>query len=131
VKVLWYVVVGAGLGGAARYGLTIFIQPRVGPGFPVATAIINITGSFVLGLVMRFALQSGGISVEMRALLTTGLCGGFTTFSTFSYETVLLVEDREYTRAGLYVTASVALSLLATFLGFALAHQVLALRARS
>ena len=128
MRVFWSVAVGAGLGGLARYYLTGVIQQRAGADFPAGTLIVNITGSFLLGFIMRFALQSGAISPEVRALLTTGFCGGYTTFSTFSYETALLLDDGEYPRAGLYIVASVAVALLGTFLGFAAAQRLLALR---
>jgi CrcB protein len=113
----WYVALGAAVGGVARYGLTGLLQQRAGPAFPVATLVINISGSLVLGFLMRYALASGAVSPEMRALLTTGFCGGYTTFSTFSYEAILLLEDGEYGRAGLYILLSVALALLGTIAG--------------
>jgi CrcB protein len=131
VRVVFSVGAGAALGGISRYLLAAFIQQRSGPDFPVGTLVINITGSFLLGLIMRFALQSGIVSAETRALLTTGFCGGYTTFSTFSYETALMLDDGEYARAALYVGASVFVALLGTFLGFAAANRVLALRERA
>jgi CrcB protein len=116
------------VGGLARFYLGAFIQQRAGADFPAGTLVINITGSFLLGFIMRYALRSGGVSPEVRALLTTGFCGGYTTFSTFSYETASLLEDGEYARASLYVGASVLVSLIAAFLGFAAAQRLLALR---
>lgn len=128
MKLLWYVALGGALGSVSRYLLSVFIQQRAGADFPFATLIINVTGSFALGFILRYALQSGAVSTEVRALLTTGFCGGYTTFSTFSYETASLLEDTEYGRAALYVSASVAVSLLFTFLGFAAAQWLLGLR---
>jgi CrcB protein len=128
VKLLWYVGLGAAVGGMSRYLLAAFIQQRAGATFPVGTTLINVSGSFVLGFIMRYALQTGAVSPELRALLTTGFCGGYTTFSTFSYETAQLVEEGEYPRAALYVGISVAVSLLFTFLGFAAANRLLAFR---
>jgi CrcB protein len=128
VKVFWSVAIGAALGGLARYYLAGFIQQRAGADFPAGTLIVNITGSFLLGFVMGMALQTDLISPEVRVLLTTGFCGGYTTFSTFTYETVRLLEDGEYGRASLYVGASVVIAIGATFLGFAVANRVLALR---
>jgi CrcB protein len=130
VKLLWYVAIGSALGGVARFGLSGFIQQRVGPGFPMGTLVINITGSFLLGMLMRYTLQSEIVSPEVRTMLTTGFCGGYTTFSTFTYETAMLLEDGEYGRASLYIGASVAIALLGMFLGFAVANQLIGLRGR-
>ncbi|MEO7987474.1 MAG: CrcB family protein, partial [Gemmatimonadales bacterium] len=85
-------------------------------------------GSFLLGAIIRFAMDTPAISPEVRALLTIGLCGGYTTFSTFSFETAAMLEDGEWSRAALYIAASVGLSLLATFLGFIAARGALSLR---
>ena len=130
MKLIWYVAIGSALGGVARFGLSGFIQQRAGPGFPMGTLVINITGSFLLGMLMRYTLQSEIVSPEVRTMLTTGFCGGYTTFSTFTYETAVLLEDGEYSRASLYIGASVLVALLGMFLGFALANQLIALRGR-
>jgi CrcB protein len=130
VRLTLYVAIGAALGGVARFALTSFVQQRAGADFPAGTLVINLTGSFLLGLIVRYALQSAVVSPEMRALLTTGFCGGYTTFSTFSYETAVLLEDGEYGRAGLYAGVSVLGALLATFAGFALADWLLRARER-
>src|SRR5579871_2988707 len=95
MKVVIYVAVGAALGGVARFMLAGFIQQRAGPSFPAGTLVVNLSGAFLLGMLVKLALQSAAITPEMRAFLTTGFCGGYTTFSTFSYETTLLLEDRE------------------------------------
>ena len=128
MKLFWSVAVGAGVGGLARFYLTGFIQQRAGADFPAGTLVINITGSFLLGFIMRYALHSGAVSPEVRALLTTGFCGGYTTFSTFSYETASMLEDGEYPRALLYIGASVLLSLVGIFLGFVAAQRLFSLR---
>jgi CrcB protein len=124
----WYVALGAAVGGVARYALTAVLQQRAGPGFPIATLVINVSGSVLLGFLMRYALGSGSVSPELRALLTTGFCGGYTTFSTFSYETILLFEDGEYGRAGLYVLLSVVIALAGTIAGMKVADRLLVLR---
>lgn len=87
--------------------------------FPAGTLLVNVLGAFVLGFVMRYALDTSAMSSELRAFLTTGLCGGFTTFSAFSYETAAQLEDGNYRRAGTYVLLSVIGCLLAMYLGFA------------
>ncbi|HVX38347.1 MAG TPA: fluoride efflux transporter CrcB [Gemmatimonadaceae bacterium] len=124
-----YVAIGAAIGGVARYLLAAFVQERAGLDFPFGTLLINITGSFLLGFLIRITADSAAVTPEFRLLLTTGFCGGYTTFSTFSYETAGQIQRAEYGRAALYVTGSVGLSLIGTFLGFAAANAMLAARA--
>jgi CrcB protein len=128
MKLIWYVAIGGAIGSIARLLLAQLIQARSGAELPVGTLLVNVTGSILLGFLIRYALATPEVTPEVRALLTTGLCGGYTTFSTFSYETAALIEDGDYRRAALYVILSVALSLAGTFAGFALARQVLAVR---
>jgi fluoride exporter len=123
---LFYVAIGSALGGVSRYLLGGLIQRLLDTTFPAGTLFVNISGSLLLGAILRYAVDTPSLTPEVRALLTIGFCGGYTTFSTFSYETVALLKDGEWTRACLYVAASVLLSLLGTFLGFALARQVIA-----
>jgi CrcB protein len=123
---LGYVALGGAVGTVARYVLTLLIQQRVGPGFPLATLLVNVTGSLLLGFLMRFGLESAATSPEVRLLLTTGFCGGYTTFSTFSYETARLLEDGDWRRATVYIVGSVVVSLGGMFAGFALARALLA-----
>lgn len=123
-----YVGIGSALGGMTRYLLGVYIQQRAGPAFPLATLLINITGSFLLGFLLRGALGSTAAGPERRAFLTTGFCGGYTTFSTFSYDSFGLLEQREYLRAGMYVGLSVVVSLLATAAGVAVAEWLISTR---
>ncbi|HUX34743.1 MAG TPA: fluoride efflux transporter CrcB [Gemmatimonadaceae bacterium] len=123
-----YVAVGAALGGALRYLVTVFVQGRAGPGFPVATLLINVTGSLLLGFLVAYLAETAAVRPELGLLLTSGLCGGYTTFSTFSYETFVLLRDGEYGRAGVYVTVSVGVSLVAMFVGFAAARGAIHLQ---
>jgi CrcB protein len=127
---LLYVALGSAIGGVSRYLLGGLIQRLLDTTFPAGTLLVNISGSFLLGAILRYGIDTPTLSPEVRALLTIGFCGGYTTFSTFSYETVALLEDGEWTRAGLYVGASVLLSLVGTFLGFAVAREVIVLRER-
>lgn len=122
--VWWWVAVGSAVGGASRYALALAIQERAGLAFPWGTLVVNVTGSFLLGFLFRWTVSTHA-SPELRALLTTGFCGGYTTFSTFSLETVRLMEDGEYRRAGLYVAASVVVALAATLAGMAAAQGLL------
>lgn len=123
--------VGSAIGGMARYLFSTAIQLRLGTTFPLGTLLVNITGSVLLAFVLRYALSTPEISPDLRALVTTGFFGGYTTFSAFSYETIALIEDGDYRRAGLYLTASVVLTLAGAFLGIVAAREVLVLRGRA
>jgi CrcB protein len=125
---LLYVALGSAIGGVARYILGGLAQRLFDTTFPVGTLVINVSGSLLLGAFIRYATETPTLSPDLRAFLTIGLCGGYTTFSTFSYETVALLEDGEWTRAGMYVAASVLLAIVGTLLGFALARQAIALK---
>ena len=127
---LWSIALGSAAGGVSRYLLGLFIQQRTGMSFPIGTLVINVTGSLLLGFLLRWTLLASDTTPEVRAMLTTGFCGGYTTFSTFSYETAALLEDGRYGRALLYIGLSVTLSLMGTLAGFQLARTVLALRER-
>lgn len=130
VRSFWAVAVGAAAGGVSRYYLSLAVHNRVGATFPWGTLLVNVTGSLLLGFLMRYAIATPGVSAEMRLLLTTGFCGGYTTFSTFSYETAMLMEDGQYERAATYAVASVLVALIATACGFLLARELISFRAR-
>jgi fluoride exporter len=121
---LWYIAAGSAIGGVSRYLLGGFTQRLTASTFPVGTLVINIVGSFLLGFILRTAVGSSTLSPELRAFLTVGFCGGFTTFSAFSYETVMLAEDGQWSRAILYVALSVGLSVGATVLGIAAGREL-------
>jgi CrcB protein len=121
-----YIAIGSAIGGVARYLLASYLQSRFGASFPVGTLVVNVTGSFLLMVLLQYSLATPAVSAEIRALLTTGFCGGYTTFSTFSYETVRLIEDGDWRRAGWYVAASVILAVGAAFAGLVVTRNVLA-----
>jgi fluoride exporter len=122
--VAFLIFLGAGLGGLARYGLSGWIQGASGDGFPWGTLFINVTGSLLLTTVYG-VLESTAALPEWRAFLGIGILGGYTTFSTFSYEAVRLLQDGDWERATLYVVGSVLLSLAGAVLGFRLASLLL------
>jgi CrcB protein len=125
------VAVGGAFGSVVRLLVGAAVQQRSGTAFPVGTLVINLTGSLLLGFIIRAALGTSTASPTIRAMLTTGFCGGYTTFSAFGYETAVLIEDGSYARAALYALASVVLALAGTFAGFAAARWVVtALRSR-
>ena len=127
---LWYIALGSAIGGVGRYVLGGLVQRSFAGTFPIGTLVVNITGSFLLGFLLRYAVATPTMTPEFRALLTVGLCGGYTTFSTFSYESLALMEDGDWGRAGLYIALSLGLSLLATFLGLAAARELVAVGGR-
>ena len=116
--------VGAGgaVGSVLRYLLTGAVQRLAGNGFPAGTVVVNVLGSLAIGLLYVWLVERGGSSA-LRALLMVGLLGGFTTFSSFSLETVNLMMQASYGRAALNVLLSVALCIGGTMLGIALARQ--------
>ncbi len=114
------VFLGAGVGGALRHGVNVGAARLFGYGFPYGTLIVNIVGSFVMGLLAGYFAFRPGIDQHMRLFLTTGILGGFTTFSAFSLDTALLVERHAYVLATSYVLGSVAAGLSALFFGLAL-----------
>lgn len=128
VAMVLFIALGSAAGGAARFLLGTFIQGRFGAGFPMGTLLVNISGAFLLGFLFTFALATPAVSPEMRGLLTTGFCGGYTTFSTFSLETMMLLEDGEIARATLYVVLSVGVALLGVWLGIVVGRGLIALR---
>ena len=125
---LWYIAIGSALGGVSRYLLGGWVQRLTGAGFPVGTLAVNVTGSFLIGLFLRYALDTPTLTPELRAFLTIGFCGGYTTFSTFSYETLALMEHGQPGRALLYVALSVVLSIGATLLGLLVGRGLLPVR---
>jgi len=111
------VAIGGLVGSLARYWLSGFVHTITGHTFPSGTLVVNILGSFVIGLVMALSLERGLIADEWRILLTTGFCGGFTTMSTFSYETLALLRDGEHLLALWNVGATFIACLGAAWLG--------------
>ena len=125
---LWYIAFGSALGGVSRYLMGGLVQRIAGVGFPGGTLVVNVTGSFLLGLFLRYALETSTLSSELRAFLTVGFCGGYTTFSTFSYETVAMLEDGQWGRALFYVGLSLGLSVAAVLLGLFAARGIVSPR---
>lgn len=120
------VFLGAGLGGALRHGVNLGCARFCGVDFPWGTLVINVLGSGVMGLIAGwFAFKAGeGWSQSARLFLTTGVLGGFTTFSAFSLDAILIWERGELGSALLYIGGSVVLSLAALVLGLALVRSL-------
>ena len=114
------VFLGAGIGGALRHGVNVGAAKLFGYGFPFGTLTVNVAGSFAMGLLAGYFVFRTGIPQDVRLFLTTGVLGGFTTFSAFSLDAALLIERHAYAAAAAYVAGSVAASIAALFLGLAL-----------
>ncbi len=123
---IWAIALGGAAGTVARYLLSLSMQ-RTSSEFPFGTFLINVTGSFLIGLLAR-VLSTPTSNPVLRAALTIGFCGGFTTFSTFSAEFVSLVEQGRALRAIVYVVASVTVGISATLFGLFVGNRIIATR---
>ncbi len=125
--ILAFLAVGAGgaIGSMMRYAVALWTVERMGAGFPWHTAAINISGSFLIGVVAVYSQSSIGISPYMSAFAMVGVLGGFTTFSTFSYDTVTLLSDGSPTVALAYCVGTVLLGVVAALAGTAVARLAL------
>jgi CrcB protein len=117
------VFLGGGIGAALRHGVNLASARLLGTAFPYATLFENVTGSLVMGLLAGYFAFKGHATQELRLFLTTGILGGYTTFSAFSLDTALLYERGEIGLAAFYVIASVVLSIGGLFAGLALVRQ--------
>lgn len=122
-RLLW-ICAGGAVGTGARYLVSGWVLGWLGSSFPYGTLVVNVLGSFLLGVLMHVGLTLD-MSPTVRLALTTGLMGGFTTFSTFSYETVRLLEDGAFLLAGANVGITVATCLVACFLGLVVTRAML------
>ena len=118
------VFLGGGVGAALRHGINLGTARFLSNGFPYATFFINVTGSFVMGLIAAWFAFKGDASQHWRLFLTTGILGGYTTFSTFSLDAALLYERGQLTLAAVYVIGSVVLGIVGLFAGLAVVRGV-------
>jgi len=120
---LW-IAIGGAIGSMARYGIGGLVSNKFGETFPWGTLVVNISGSFVIGILGAVTTPKGKMSPQSRVfatqLLITGVCGGYTTFSSFSLQTLNLLRDREWLYAGGYILLSVLLCMIAVWLGYLL-----------
>jgi CrcB protein len=123
---LW-VAIGGALGSMARYGIGGFISQKSSGAFPWGTLVVNITGSFIIGILGALTLPEGKMTPQSRALATqlliTGVCGGYTTFSSFSLQTLNLLRDGEWFYAAGNILLSVLLCLIAVWIGYMLGNK--------
>jgi len=120
----FWVAIGGAVGSVARYALGGAVSERFGSSFPIGTLVVNVLGSFIIGVLAALTIPEGKMSSETRAFtvqfLMVGICGGFTTFSSFSRETLALIQDRQWLYAGGNILLSVVLCMIAVWLGYLL-----------
>jgi CrcB protein len=118
ITYLW-IALGSALGGVARYAFSSLVANAVGQTFPWGTLVVNVSGSFVIGFFATLTGPDGRVLVpgDMRQFVMVGICGGYTTFSSFSWQTLNLTQDGEFARAGLNIVLSVVLCLLSVWIG--------------
>lgn len=121
---LFLIALFGAIGTLARYGLQGVVQVRMGSMFPYGTLLINLTGCFFLGLLGQLTLNRMLISSDLRIAIAVGFFGGYTTFSSFGWETAKMLEDGEWLRATTYVSASVIAGLLLSVAGIRLANRI-------
>lgn len=117
LKNILLVLAGSAAGGSARYVTSLIIQSKNTNHFPAGTFIINLTGCFIIGMVYDIAARNASTGSDIKLLLATGFCGGFTTFSAFAFENLELFKSGQYQTALLYIILSVVLGILAVILG--------------
>jgi CrcB protein len=115
---------GGGIGSVARYLLGGWFAGRFGPAFPYGTFVINVTGSFIIGLFLSFAQERASLSPYWRLLFAVGFLGGYTTFSTFEYESIRLLQDGELLLGAIYVMGSVVTGALSVVAGIAVGARI-------
>jgi CrcB protein len=122
---LW-IAIGSALGGTARHWCNAVATQWLGPSFPWGTLFINVTGSLIIGFFFALTDSSGrfDVSSNSKLFVMTGICGGYTTFSAFSLQSLTLFQDGAWLRGGGYVAASVGLCLLAVWAGYALGAAI-------
>ena len=121
-QIVWFAA-GSALGGVTRFGLSVFAAHRWGENFPWGTLIINVTGSFLIGFFATLTQPDGRFMVggTTRQFVMTGILGGYTTYSSFSLQTLVLAQQGEWLRAGSYATGTFVLCFIAVWLGYACA----------
>ena len=124
MPIVFWVALGGAIGSAARYGVNVWSGKLLGTGFPWHTLIVNLAGCLAMGVLTGLMALKLSLAHETRAFLTTGILGGFTTFSAFSLDVALMVERKAMLAAGAYAAASVLLSLAAVFAGLHLVRAM-------
>lgn len=119
MRIIILIGIGSFIGGVLRYLTTLFVQSKFLSTFPYGTLTVNILGSLIIGIVFGLS-EKANLSPEWRLFFAAGICGGFTTFSAFSFETMSMLQDGQYFYGLSYIGLSILFGLLAVFLGISL-----------
>lgn len=117
LKNIFLVLTGSALGGVIRFILSVYLQQKVSSKFPIGTFSVNLIGCFIIGAIFAVIAKSSSGSNDIRLLLSTGFCGGFTTFSAFAIENLDMIKNGNYTTALIYIVLSIVLGITATLIG--------------
>jgi fluoride exporter len=117
IKNFLFIGLGGGIGSMLRYGSNLLVTTK---SFPAATLLINIAGSLLIGMVFGISIKNENFALNWKLFLATGICGGFTTFSSFSLENMLLLQNGKYFLCTVYILASIVLGIGAAIVGFKL-----------
>ena len=124
MKALVFIAMGGALGAVLRYGASLSVYSLLGRGFPYGTLFVNVSGSLLMGLLSVIMLERFNIDPEWRAAVLVGVLGSFTTFSTFSIETLNLLEQGDVIRATANIVLSVLVCLVAVWFGVLIGRQI-------
>ena len=124
LKTLLFIGMGSFTGGVLRYLISRYVQNFLTPSFPLGTLLVNILGCFAIGLFYGLFERGNLMNPNLRMFLTVGFCGGFTTFSTFSLQTLAMLETGRWLLASIYALGSLAVCMVAVFLGVWIARQL-------
>ena len=123
-RMLFYVGLGSCTGGICRYLTQQYIQKNYPSSFPFGTLAVNVVGCFIIGIVYGLSLKGNFLSPQMRVLLISGFCGGYTTFSSFAYENISLIQDGEMFYTFLYIAFSIIIGFGSAYLGILLIKSI-------
>ena len=122
--VIVFVAIGGAMGSVLRFLVSKVVQEKAGIEFPLGTLVVNVVGAFLIGLFFAYLVEKMSVPASARAMLITGFLGGFTTFSTFSYESVNLLQEGEMTKLLLYIGGTNVVGIAMTLLGYNLGRSL-------
>jgi len=124
LRTIFIVGTGGFIGSVMRYLVQIFVEKGMSSSFPMGTLVANIAGSFIIGVVFALSEKGNFMSAEWRIFLTVGICGGFTTFSSFAYNNFIMIEEKSFVQLLYNVGGSLFMGIMAVYLGIILVRAI-------